>query len=305
MFKSTSSSKKLNLSFTGHDTFPLRYGWLEKAYHALNNDEKNPFSSEDAIVKFGVGKNMVNAIKHWALATNFIEKSEHGFAVSSYAKHLIDDNIDPFLENIGTIWKVHYELCKKSENTTPYWIFSYLNSPVFSREYLEGKLQEFANDNSKAEPALKTLRTDVNVALSMYCRTQNKVGLKEEDISSPLAELNLIRRTEDNRYALNTGPKKTLPQNLFISSILDFWQRRDQDAGLNTNSIRVDTLLYGPLTPGRIFVLSENELTDRLHNLHLQTNGALELSETAGILQIFKNDALLASYDPNSSWAAP
>ena len=106
MFKSTSSSKKLNLSFTGHDTFPLRYGWLEKAYHALNNDEKNPFSSEDAIVKFGVGKNMVNAIKHWALATNFIEKSEHGFAVSSYAKHLIDDNIDPFLENIGTIWKV-------------------------------------------------------------------------------------------------------------------------------------------------------------------------------------------------------
>ena len=303
MSKSTSSSNNLAISFTGHDTFPLRHGWLEKAYHAIDSKGKNPFTADDAIVKFGVGKNMVNAIKHWALATNFIEKSDNGYKTSNYAQHLLEGDIDPFIENIGTIWKIHYELCKKSTNTTPYWIFSYLNNPTFSREYLELKLQEFAVENGKSEPAIKTLRTDINVALAMYCRTQSKVEFKEEDISSPLAELNLIRRTDDNRYILNTGIKKTLPQNLFIASIVEFWEAQNQGTGFKSNSIRVDSLLYGALTPGRIFVLSENELTDRLHDLHLQTDGALQLSETAGILQIFKNTEKFNSQKLLSNWA--
>ena len=303
MSKSTSKSNKISISFTGHDTFPLRHGWLEKAYHAIDLKHKNPFTADDAIVQFGVGKNMVNAIKHWAVATNFIEKTEEGYATTEYAQNLIKNDIDPYIENIGTIWKIHYELCKKSTNTTPYWIFSYLNNPTFSRDYLELKLQEFAVENGKPEPAIKTLRTDINVALAMYCRAQSKSGFKEEDISSPLAELNLIRKSEDNRYILNTGVKKTLPQNLFISSIIDFWETQNRNNGFDSNSIRVDTLLYGPLTPGRIFVLSENELTDRLHDLHLQTDGALQLSETAGILQIFKNTEKYNAQKLLSNWA--
>jgi len=303
MSKSASSSKNIAISFTGHDTFPLRHGWLEKAYHAIELKDKNPFSAEDAIVKFGVGKNMVNAIRHWAIATNFIEKNDDCFTTSRYAQHLLRDEIDPFIENISTIWKIHYELCKKSINTTPYWIFSHLNTPAFSREYLELKLQEFAVKNGKSEPAIKTLRTDINVALAMYCRAKSKATFKEEDISSPLAELNLIRRTDDNRYALNTGIKKTLPQNLFISSIVDFWESKDLIDESKTNSIRLESLLVAPQSPGRIFVLSENELTDRLHDLHLQTDGALQLSETAGILQIFKNTEKYNAQKLLSNWA--
>ena len=44
-------------SFSGHETFPLRHGWLEKAYHAVVKHEKNPFLEDDAIAEFGVGKN--------------------------------------------------------------------------------------------------------------------------------------------------------------------------------------------------------------------------------------------------------
>ena len=90
---------------------------------------------------------------------------------------------------------------------------------------------------------------------------------------------------------------------MFISSIIDFWETQNQNNGFDSNSIRVDTLLYGPLTPGRIFVLSENELTDRLHDLHLQTDGALQLSETAGILQIFKNSEKYNAQMLLSNWA--
>ena len=300
MSESVSSSDKITISFSGHDTFPLRQGWLEKAYQLVNNKQEKPFLSDDAIVKLGVGKNMVNAIKHWALATNFIEKSGSGLITSDYAKHLVEENVDPFLENIGTIWKIHYELCKKTSNTTAYWIFSHLNNPTFNRDELEQRLREFAIKSSNSDSGLKSIKTDINVVLAMYCRARDKkMGkgkkLAQEDyISSPLADLNLVRRIGDNLYTLNTGLKKTLPQGLFISSIVDFWEGRDyrenrggQD-GRTSLSIKVDSLLYDPLGPGRIFVLSEHELKDRLHNIELQTDGALTLQETAGILQVFK-----------------
>jgi len=298
------TSEQVKISFTGHDTFPLRHGWLEKAYYAVEKNNENPFSTDEAIIELGVGKNMVNAIRHWALATNFIIRTDTGYAHSEYAQKLLDEDEDPFLENIGSIWKIHYELCKKQSCTTVYWIFSLLNTPAFSKEYLELKLQDFAAENGKPINKVKSLKADINVALAMYCRPQNAKDFKEEDISSPLAELNLIRKAEDNRFTVNTGPKTSLPQELFISSIIDFWEGQNERAGFNSNSIRVDSLLYGTSTPGRIFALSENELTDRLHDLHNQTDGALQLSETAGILQIFKNPSKYDAQKLLSAWTS-
>jgi hypothetical protein len=217
---------------------------------------------------------------------------------------LLGNGIDPFFENIGSLWKVHYELCKKQSCTTIHWLFSLLNTPSFSKEYLELKLQEFSADNGKPIKNTKSLKSDINVILAMYCRPERAKGFKEEDISSPLAELNLISRAEDKSFAINTGLKSTLPQSLFISSIVEFWQTQDESVGFNSNSLRVDSLLYGPSTPGRIFALSENELTDRLHDIHLQTDDALQLSETAGILQIFKNSNKFDGPKLISSWTA-
>ena len=297
------ANEPVKISFTGHDTFPLRHGWLEKAYYAIEKNNINPFSTDDSIIDLGVGKNMVNAIRHWALATNFIVRTDDGYAHSNYAKRLLGEDVDPFLENTGSLWKIHYELCKKHSCTTAYWIFSFLNTPTFSKDYLELKLKEFAEEHGKPVNQMKSLKADINVVLAMYCNPQNSRGFKEEDISSPLAELNLIRKAEDNRYTINTGPKTNLPQKLFISTVVDFWQGQDERAGFNSNSIRVDSLLYGPSTPGRIFALSENELTDRLHDLSSQTGGALQLSETAGILQIFKNSTTYNSEKLLAAWA--
>lgn len=297
------TNEQVKISFTGHDTFPLRHGWLEKAYYAVEKNNINPFSTDDAIIDLGVGKNMVNAIRHWALASNFIVRTDDGYAHSNYAKRLLDEGVDPFLENTRSLWKIHYELCKKQTCTTAYWIFSFLNTPTFTKDYLELKLTEFADMHGKPVNQVKSLKADINVILAMYCSPRNSKGFKEEDISSPLADLNLIRKTDDNRYTINTGPKTSLPQKLFISSIVDFWQGQDERAGFNSNSIRVDSLLYGPSTPGRIFALSENELTDRLHDLYNQTNGAMQLSETAGILQIFKNSNNFDSEELLAAWA--
>ena len=54
--------------FAGHETFPLRRLWLRKAYDAVCEDAAAPvpntFDKDEGIIRFGVGKNMVAAIKH-------------------------------------------------------------------------------------------------------------------------------------------------------------------------------------------------------------------------------------------------
>jgi len=71
------------LQFAGHETFPLRQLWLRKAYDAVaRSDEIAPrgtFNDPDAIVAFGVGKNMVAAIRHWGLACNVIQETKGGY----------------------------------------------------------------------------------------------------------------------------------------------------------------------------------------------------------------------------------
>src|SRR6185295_18265091 len=70
----SNSSRKPNMtvSFSGHETFPFRYGWLKKGVDAI---AKVPtfFSQERAMIDLGVGKNMVSSIRHWCLAARLIE----------------------------------------------------------------------------------------------------------------------------------------------------------------------------------------------------------------------------------------
>ena len=56
-----------HVNFAGHESFPLRYSWLKKGFDCLLRNGPHCFSSDEALVQLGVGKNMVRAIRHWGL----------------------------------------------------------------------------------------------------------------------------------------------------------------------------------------------------------------------------------------------
>ena len=60
------------ISFSGHETFPLRFNWLKKGVDSASDDPEI-FNADRAIAQFGVGKNMVRAIRHWGLACGTLE----------------------------------------------------------------------------------------------------------------------------------------------------------------------------------------------------------------------------------------
>jgi hypothetical protein len=62
--------------FANHQTFHPRFGWIKKGYDAAVADP-NVFNLKSAPVRLGVGKNMVEAIRFWAMATKVTTRRPH------------------------------------------------------------------------------------------------------------------------------------------------------------------------------------------------------------------------------------
>ena len=89
--------------FSGHETFPFRYGWLKKAVDAVTKN-KFLFSTEQALVELGVGKNMVQSIRHWGLATQVLLEGEGRSLELSPIGWRLFMEWDPHLENPASLW---------------------------------------------------------------------------------------------------------------------------------------------------------------------------------------------------------
>ena len=112
-------SKKL--SFSGHESFQCRGLWLKKGFDFI--EAGNSFSSEDAVMKLGVGKNMVNAIRYWMRAFGL---TEEGDEPTELARKLLSDTDgwDPYLEDHTSLWLLHHQLAITQRASTYHLIFN-------------------------------------------------------------------------------------------------------------------------------------------------------------------------------------
>ena len=85
------------VAFGRHESFALRYGWLTKGFQAVE-ETSDIFSSPDAIVTLGVGKNMVNSIRHWLRAARLIEITPDKKETTPLGTAIFsEDGWDPYL----------------------------------------------------------------------------------------------------------------------------------------------------------------------------------------------------------------
>lgn len=281
--------------FSGHETFPLRYGWLEKAFGAvdvsgLNNNKI--FSEESSIAHFGVGKNMVAAIRFWAQISGIIATEGKDLKTTKFGQELLrPDGLDPYLENPASLWKIHWEIASNPKHTATYWLFSVFSDSTFDRELILQRLNEFIDQQGWKRPTEKTLTNDINVLIANYVPSAQQRGPSEETLNSPLIELGLIRRRSNGKYGLNWGRKPSLSNGVFLYAVCAFWQRTS-----SANTLNVQSLLLEEGSPGRVFLLEEWELVDRLASVFDMTGGVISWSETAGLKQLIRAEAFRADF---------
>ena len=292
----TSLSHPIDPSFSGHQTFPFRYTWLKKGVDAVKKDS-NVFSSENASVTLGVGKNMVASIRHWCSVARLIttNKDQRGKLVpTDFGTAIFDDKegFDPYLDDPATLWLIHWQIATNRDHATAwYWAFNIFRENQFSFDPFKKQLSEWTQQQKAAmRPASEnTLQRDIHCFIRTYCQSRHTAVVAEETFDCPLVELNLIAELPNgNGYEFQRGVKETLPIEIVVATLLAFW-----DASFSEReAMPFRDLMYAPLSPGRIFRLDEDTMTLYLERLEHLTDGALRYDETADLKQVYRSGNL-------------
>ena len=286
-------------TFGGHEKFPLRYGWLKKGVDAtLENNAI--FSHDQALVKLGVGKNMVRSIRHWCLATNLLEETE-GASVgrvkplqpTTLAKHFVlEKGWDCYLEDIGSYWLIHWELISNKHRALVWHIlFAQYHHSEFTKQQFIAFCERYLED-AGIKTTAKMIEREVDCCLRTYITMvrSSKTTFSEDSLDCPLTELELLRFVPaDNVYNFNIGPKLTLPVHVFGYALFMFLR----PFASTRRTLAIDDCLYHSASPGQVFKLDENSLVNYLEELEGLTKGKLRLQESGGLRQIYLDEGLI------------
>lgn len=278
-------------TFSGHETFPLRQLWLRKAFHEVSAcgafAPKSLFADEQSIERFGVGKNMVSSIKHWALACDVIVDSHDngGFVAGEIGNVLFGEKAcDPFLESNATLWLIHWLLAGRAKRSATWYIlFNFLQSQSFTQQEVIDLIGVYGLD-FRAVRSQSTLSNDVGVCLRCYTGVSTRSA--NEDLAEPLlTDLGLLVSSA-NRFHFHRGPQYSLPDQIFVFAMLDFWQMWRLDQGINQATLAFNSIAHDYGSPGRVFKLDEDSVGERLSKISELTNGSLEWTDSSGLRQV-------------------
>lgn len=273
--------------FSGHETFPLRWTWLKKGLDEVSRDPA-VFGAEDALVRLGVGKNMVRAIRHWCLATGVIEEDPGSrgklMQPTEFGRSLLgDDGWDPFLEDPGTLWLLHWNLASRPGRATSwFWLFNLQPTADFTIDGVVQSLVRLAREKEWPKLTPNSLRRDVDCCVRTYYSGRKAVrAVLEDTLDCPLAELKLVRpAVTKGSYVLTREARSSLPAEVFAYALGEYLQSRDA-----TTAVGLDDLLYQPGAPGRVFGLDEHGLVRSIEEVSKRLR-AVTYDETAGLKQV-------------------
>lgn len=295
--------------FSGHESFPCRYAWLPKAFRAIGDDPDVFSNEEDAMVRLGVGKNMVRSIRFWMQVTGIASaRARGGFERSDFGRALLKrGGLDPYLEDRRTLWLIHWQIATQVSEPLFAWdcLLNRWVSSSFSRtEVLDAFQVQSAKLGRKLSPV--TLAQHFDVFLHTYVPTQGKkTEVQEDTLDCPLVELELIGRAGERSleksegrepvYAFNRDRKDDVTGRLFAFCLQEFWRKCRE----HESTLQLSDIVNSRYSPGRIFLLSEWDVRDRLERLEEDSDGAFRFEETALFQRIVRvrkaNEATLLS----------
>jgi len=243
----------MGYSFAGHETFTCRNYWLKKG---LDHVWSGGNFTNAAIKELGVGKNMVGAIKFWTRAFGLVEFDQR---FSELAKYIFKTKggKDPYLEDQGTIWLLHYLLVTSEVASIYNLVFNYFRKTrlEFSREqllnYLESECQ-----SKQQKYSVNSLKKDIGVFLNNYLLPEKTKSI-ENDFMGLLYELDLIDRVRKDgniqSYRIVNKERKSLPDKIALVCIL---------LNLDNTSITFNELLTSINSVGSVFALNSKYLME-------------------------------------------
>lgn len=268
----------MRYSFSGHESFYCKSLWLKKGYDFL--EAGNSFLDDDAVVKLGVGKNMVSSIRFWLKA--------FGLTINDQPTELADllfnpvDGRDPFMEDSNTLWLLHYNLVRT--NIASLYNLLFTDYQRERKEFDKVSLDTYikrkcSTPDQKNVYNPNTVNKDMGVFLKTYLTPDNLTSL--EDFSALLINLNLLRCVDKETYAFNETPASAIAPEIMMYAILD---SKGEDATMSFDKIQELALTFCMTVP---------TFTNVVRNLEKSYSDVFYYTENSGIRNIqFLNNEL-------------
>ena len=260
--------------FAAHETFAPRFGWLKKAYDAVaeaNDGLSDAFLRPSATVDLGVGKNMVQAIRYWASAFKLTdelrpdEKTRAHYArVTSDASWLLDTTtgVDPWLENPGSLWLLHWWLRKPRCLAPTWWVaFNLLPGTRFRADDLIDLVEQHIELADWSPVVRSSIAKDVDCLTKMYApRITQGGGTIEDLLDSPFRDLGLMEAVPDvpRTWRIVDNPRTPVPPEIVAYACVEYM------AQVGAKRMQLARLAHEPGSVGRAFRLTEPALHGRV-----------------------------------------
>lgn len=278
--------------FAGHQTFHPRFGWIKKGFDAAAADP-DVFNRPDAPVILGVGKNMVEAIRFWCLATRVLKRLPNpdrprtsitvptGLGVAL----LGDDGLDPYLEDVTSLWVLHWQAVSAVSLLPIWWVaFNDFDAVEFTDEDLTRFCIDAVAATTWSQPNPSSISKDVDCLLRMYTSRDTRGRQTVDDLlDSPFRELGLITPAASGRdtYRFVRGVKPSLTPAAVTYACLDYLAATDPDA----RTVSLTRLTADGGSPGRLMRLTEKSVLAALEETATSVKG-LDLASPAGATQL-------------------
>jgi hypothetical protein len=268
------------MRYGGHQTFTIREGWLHKGMQFLmseSEEDRNKLVDDYAADYLGVGRNMAKSINHWLIATGLaVKKTEPGKnGKLKDTKYLIPNpnefpdaiwKKDPYFLDAGTWWMIHINMVNSYNDAATWgWFFNNFHLDRFQKQVCLQSLIRYESLQSGRNPSETTLDRDLSCFLNSYSKEiPSKKKDPEDEIESPLVELNLMNYYRSSGYFQVQRDKKNINMYLFLYAL----QKSMEFQGITYKQDYIELPFFDLVKlengPGRVFALSNEGLFELL-----------------------------------------
>ena len=268
------------MKFRAHDTFFIRKGWLNKGLKNVRNDPQVFMGANgNPMDILGIGANMVKALRYWLQAVGLTEEPPNGRKAQNFTElgTVVYEN-DPYIEEIGTFWLIHYKLAtNETEATAWYYFFNEFRLSEFTRDDFVVQLNNYIRINDD-EVSERSLEDDYNCIINTYVpriKSNPEKVQPESNIDCPLGELGLIGivNKKEKIYRKTTPKKDTLHPLILLAVIVD--------QALGQREIKISEIQNKSKNAAKVFNLDIITLTNLLYKIELM--GFIKVVRTAGL----------------------
>lgn len=268
------------MKFRGHETFFIRKGWLSKG---LNNVIQDPsvFMGNNAnpMDVLGIGSNMVKSLRYWLQAVGLTVEPTSGRREQTLTQlgNVVVRN-DPYIEELGTLWLLHYCLAKNIKDATAwYYFFNEFKLSEFEKEDFLRQISAYLKMQDE-EVSERSLEDDYNCIINTYL-PKNKYNpdkiQPESNIDCPFGELELLEVVDrKGKIYRKACPNREMIHPLIVLAVII-------DQAPNKKEIKISDIQNGVGNVGKVFNFDIITLTALLYEL--EKLGYLKVIRTAGL----------------------